>query len=263
MAWPETAIFLWGTRTKLLIQTFQIHLLLLLLDTDSLVTMKTLVLCWFQVIRRPAQLSTLDLPGLSRLHHNWRQSFGQLGVLLTWVWEGLVRQLGTCPSKPSPEMHIQSKQSTCSVLASFLLLTCTPKSIKNPLQTGAGQPSCTGRISKVPKSSSLPAWMQRGYRSQHILLCTYCPFLGKEPTLLASVTSRQSPWLVWSDMHSKNGNLGDKIHYVAKHWCFSSGGSLGHKGRCCNTMLNGCCSPSSCCPFTLIWYSCFLAVTVY
>lgn len=30
---------------KLLIQTFQIHLLLLLLDTDSLVTMKTLVLC--------------------------------------------------------------------------------------------------------------------------------------------------------------------------------------------------------------------------
>lgn len=64
-------------------------------------------------------------------------------------------------------------------------------------------------------------------------------------------------WLVWSDVPSKNGNSGNKIHYVAKHSCFSSGGILGHKGHHCNAKLNGCCSPLSCCASTLIFlFSC-------
>lgn len=48
-----------------------------------------------------------------------------------------------------------SEQSTCSILASLLHLTCTPRSIKRPLQTGAGQQSCTGRISRKAESSFL------------------------------------------------------------------------------------------------------------
>lgn len=121
---PETALFLWGARIKLLVQTFQIHLLLLL-NADSLVTVKTLVLCWFQVIGRPAQLPALHLAGLSWLHHNRWQSLGQLGVLLTWVWESLVRHAGTFLSKPCPRMRIQSKCGACSILASFLHQMCT------------------------------------------------------------------------------------------------------------------------------------------
>lgn len=236
---------------KLLIQTFQIHLLLLLLDTDSLVTMKTLVLRRFQVIRRPAQLPALHLPRLGRLHHDRRQSFGQLGVLLTWVWEGLVRHLGTWPSKPCPGLQIQSKESTHSTLASFLHLTCTPMSTKK-------NPSNWCRATVLHREDFKSRWIQlcagqartwRGYRSQHTLLCTCCPSLGKEPPLLSSVSGRQLLWLVWCHMRSKNG---DKICYVAKHLCFSSGGVLGQNVHCSNTKPNGCCSPSTCCPFT--WY---------
>lgn len=212
--------------------------------------MKTLVLCWFQVIRRPAQLPTLHLPGLSRLHHDRWQSFGQLRVLLTWVWEGLVRHLGKCPSKPCP--GTQSKQSLCSILASFLHLTCIPVSIKKTPSTRAVLHNKDFTSSWIQLLIS-QVWTQKGYRSQHTLLCTCCPFLGKELTLLSSVSGRWLPWLVWSDVHSKNGDLGDKIHYTAKHSCFSSGSFLGHKGHCCyEAKRNGCCSPSSCCP--LLWY---------
>lgn len=131
---------------KLLSQTFQIHLLLLLLDTDSLVTMKTFVLRWLEVLRRPAQLPALHLPGLGGLHHDGRQPFGQLGVLLTGVWEGLGRHLGD--AHQSFAQGCLFRASTVCPFHIWHVLTCP---FKNPLPTGADQQPCTGRISKPPQ----------------------------------------------------------------------------------------------------------------
>lgn len=244
---------------KLLIQTFQIHLLLLLLDTDSLVPMKTLVFCWLEVLRRPAQLPALHLPGLGRLHHDGRQSFGQLGVLLTWVWEGLGTHLGN--------VH-QSFAQGCVFRASrvcpFYIWHALARPLKNPLPTGAEQWPCTGRISKAAEPSSLLA--KRGAEGLWVSAHSPLHMLSHPEQRRHFACQRVEEMIaltcvIW--MSSENGDLGDKICYAAKHSCVSSGGFLGHRSHCCKAELNGCCSPSGCCPFALTGYSCFLAVTVY
>lgn len=116
---------------------------------------------------------------------------------------------------------------------------------------------CTGRISKASASSSLQSNMDtEGLRCLSTASSAHAvPHWAKNWLFLPACQADNCIDLC--DMPSKNGNSGDRIHYAAEHSCFGSGGFLGHKGRCCNAKLNGCCSPPSCCPFTLIFlFSC-------